>query len=180
MTTLRYVMFFGLILLVVAAAISHEYWGPAVLPKGTASVGSIGGEGLSFLNIGITVVLFILLAFSILNIYSFFNAQIDTERKGLRTAQRGLLHEVTSVRTDIGRLEDIQEGDYLYERNLLCLLTDLAPVHARTTSAAFFFAHEPRDTDLELLENLLKSVPAGNRKLAPLREQLQLTVDHWK
>jgi len=181
MTLWRYTVFFALILLIVGAAVTHGYWGPALLgPSNTAAANrGSSAEGMSLLNICVTVILFVLLAFSILNIYSFFNAQMDTERKDLRNAQEILSDAVRQQKETIGSLEDTQERDYLYQRNLVRLLAEPSPVHVRTAAAAYFLEHEPRDTDLEVLRSLLDSLPTTQR-LVPLRSQLLGAVERWE
>jgi hypothetical protein len=184
MTTGKYVLFFSILLLVLLACLTHELWGPPLLGMGTASAAASSGgveSQISILNICITIILSILLLFSILNIYSFFNAQIQQERRAL-LAEQGELRKQLEAVDRVCRESVVESRDnHLYEKNLLRLLVPDNPVHVRTAAAGFFYTTRPRDNDLPVLESLLHRLSASNsRELAPLGDELEAAVARWR
>lgn len=190
----RYLGLFGLVFLVLAASLGFCYversrgWfssQPAnessdVDPQMSSSGRSDFSVGVvSPFNIGITVILFILLAFSILNVYSFFNAQIDKEKAELSVSITKVMAQLKEVRDRLDSIEDRQNKDYVYERSFQRLISNSCPIYVRAAAAGHFLENEPRDTDLEVLKTIRAELPEDEVIYAPLVEQLKEVIETW-
>jgi len=143
-------------------------------------------SGLSLFNIGVTIILFMLLAFSILNIYSFFNSQIDSEKRALKEKQAQLEHELDEKGKQIASRADAIRGDLselenrsLYQRNLLFLMSQQAPVFVRTAAAGYFVAHRPLDNDLHVIRLLREELEKCGEECRPIVSQLDTVEQAW-
>jgi hypothetical protein len=195
MNTRKYMGLFGLVLLIVASSLAVCYLQQAfgwfsgeglidAMPTsrpGNSSADTPRGSsgGVSTLNIGITVILFILLAFSILNIYSFFNAQLDREKADLRQSTEALTDGLTAVESDLTALDDRENEDYTYERNFQRLVSTSCPIFIRAAAAGHFIENMPRDTDLAVLKELYNHLPQDDVACSPLRKQLKEVIEEW-
>lgn len=155
---------------------------------GTVLESLVSGNGLTVLNLALTVILFILLTFSVLNIYSVFNAQIDREKSDLRreiseardarrTAQDELRGFQAALEEVVAAVREV-ETDLMYERQFQRVMSSSLPTYARASSAGFFVTHRPRDYDLDALRalhNEIQELPG----LEPVRDQIRYVLRKW-
>ena len=189
-----YLGLFGLVFVVLAASLAVCYLERAAgwfTPRVVDTYTHVGietdsiredtnGTGTtSLFNVGITVILFILLAFSILNIYSFFNAQMDKEKEQLGESVKSVDTQIGEARLRLGALEDRQSADYLYERSFQRLVSDSCPIYVRAAAAGHFLENRPRDTDLEILKGIRAGLPADDEVHLPLIGQLDEVIETW-
>ena len=158
-------------------ALCYRLWPSicSVLPVPSSEViGMTGSAGqLSLLNIAVTVVLFFLLAFSVLNIYSFFNAQMDSEKKELRVSHRSTKKELEALKLKSTSVEEDLRKGYLYERNFQRLFNPFAPIYVRTAAAGFFVENHPRDNDVVVLRALYEKLERDPGSNSTILQQLQ-------
>jgi|GEM_PF-4272986 len=188
MSKRQYWILFCTIMVVIVGAFASSYF--LFSPRSAQSQSlATQTQDTTGLNITITVVLFILLTFSVLNLYTIFNAQIDKEKAEVASELRQGNSMIEILRTQVHAIElsmaEMRENvseielDARYESNFQRLMMQTLPVAVRSAAAGFFIAHTPRDNDLQIIQDVLTELQNGGAGDSPIAKQLVAILETW-